>query len=171
MDIFNAYFQNLIFTKVDSKEGFAIYGAGIASGLAGGVKRYVLLFVPESQAYKRQARIYELSWQNLQTRSLSGSYRLKSQTWTLPRNVPDVLFEIKERTKTHSLYVSTHIPFELVLLHNPKKKTIYQYNSKIMLSGAVEIFNTVFNFVNPNKSEIPSANYTCTDIDCSFELV
>lgn len=147
MEIFNACFKDLVFTRVDEKQGFVIYGAGIATGLGGGHSRYVLLFVPVHLAFKNQARIYDLPWQNLQTRNLAYSYRLKSQQWVLTRDIPDVLLEIRQRDKSYSTYAAEGFPFEVLLLHDPKKKTIYQYHNKIMLDAAISTFDAVFNYI------------------------
>jgi len=156
MDVFNSYFKDLVFTRVDEKQGFVIYGAGIATGLGGGHKRYVLLFVPNHLAFKTQSQISELPWQNLQTRDLTYSYRLKNQPWLMPRDAPDVLLEVRSRNKQYSTYGSSELPFEILLLHDSKKKTIYQYNNKIMLSAAINTFNGVFNYIG----EIPSLLHT-----------
>lgn len=156
MDAFNSYFKDLIFTRVDEKQGFVVYGAGIATGLGGGYMHYVLLFVPSHLAFKTQSRINELPWQNLQTRNLTYSYRLKSQPWVMPRDIPDVLLEVKSRNKQYSTYISDDIPFEILLLHDSKKKTIYQYNNKINLSAAINTFNGVFNYIG----EVPSILHT-----------
>lgn len=160
MEVVNSYFKDLIFTKVDEKEGFAIYGAGMASGLVGGVQRYTLLFVPKQYATSQQARIHDLRWQNLQTRELPYSYRLKQQPWAIPRGSKDILLHITERTKTHSKYISKDFPFEFLLLHNPKKKSLLQYHDKITLTGAIETFQMVCNYTGSFSppSTLPSHN-------------
>ena len=161
MEIFNACFKNLVFTRVDEKQGYVIYGASIATGLAGGHKQYVLLFVPSHLTFKTQARIHELPWQNLQTRNLIYSYRLKEQSWVLPRNIPNILLEIRSRNKQYSTYSAVGFPFEILLLHKPKKKTIYQYHNKIMLAAVISTFSAVFNYIG----ETPSLLHTpCTSL-------
>nr|QBK86539.1 MAG: uncharacterized protein LCMAC102_03340 [Marseillevirus LCMAC102] len=147
MEIFNKYFENLVFTRVEEKEGFVIYGAGIAAMFGAGVQRYILLFIPSRLAFKNQAKISELSWQNLQTRSLTYSYKLKAQPWNIDRDGPDILLNVIDRTKNYSAYKGNDFPFEILLLHDPKKKTPYQHYSKITLSAAVETFNAVFNYI------------------------
>lgn len=190
MDLLNSYFKNLVFTKIEKKENFVIYGAGIACGLGGGKKRYVLLFVPEYLANKNKARIYELKWQNLQTRELSYSYNLRPQPWSLPRDVEDVVLEVKHRSQKSSTYQAYggNFPFEILLLHDPKKKTIYQYRNKLTLTAAIEMFNSIFNYVDDtfenyvpaprftpqtNNMEIPSVGnwFNPGNVNDSFELI
>jgi len=163
MEIINHYFKNLLFTKVvENKEGYAIYGAGIFSGIGGGKMRYVLLFVPVSDAFQRQAKIHELKWKNLQTRTLEDSYKLKTQRWVLPTNIPDFLLSVQTRNKKYSIYTNPEIPFEILLLHNPRKKTEYQYRNKMMLSAAIDMFETIISYKEPEVSypfaPIPSIN-------------
>ena len=179
MDILNNCFRDIIFTKVDEKNDFGIYGAGIATGLGGGYKSYVLVFVPSEFATQKQSHIHNLQWQNLQTRNLAYSYRLKSQPWVLPDDVPDIMLYVSSRTKEHSVYTSPGFPFEILLLHDSKKKTIYQYNNKIMLSSALNTFNSVFNYLGESinfEPEIPQTtpfvgNWFQNEVDDSFELV
>jgi len=168
MDLLNHYFKDLIFTKVDNKEDFVVYAAGVSGAFGGGHQRYVIIFVPNHLAIKSQARIFELAWQNLQTRNLTYSYRLKKQNFVIPDNLEDILLEVSKREKMYSTYhsVTDDFPFDVLLLHNPKKKSVYQYNNKIMLSAALETFESVFNYIGkrdsmsyvklPNQNTLPS---------------
>jgi hypothetical protein len=176
MEVINSYFKDLIFTRVDEKQGFIVYGAGLASGLAGGIIRYVLLFVPKHYATKNQAHISELKWQNIQTRELPYSYRLKRQVWVIPRGSDDILLHIKDRTKTHSEFYAEGLPFEILLLHNPKKKTLLQYHDKITLTAAIETFNMVCSYTGgyfsapPPIHSAPPQNISY-QMDDSFEYL
>lgn len=149
MDIINSYFKSLIFSQVEEKQGYTIYGASIAGSLGGGTVRYILLFVPSHLAVKKKAKIYDLPWKNLQTRELQYSYRLPKQAWNPERELPDPVFNIVKRDKKSSQYsqVEGYFPFEVLLLHNPKKKTVYQYRNKITLSAILRTFSSVFNYV------------------------
>lgn len=169
MDIINEYFKDLVFTKVvENREGYAIYGAGISSGIGGQISRYVLVFVPVMYATKQQSKIKNLMWKNLQTRNLVDSYKLKPQRWTYERNISDYLLTIQERTNKHSSYIHPDFPFEVLLLHNPKKKTNYQYPNKINLSSAIEVFETIINYKEPP----PLAVYPFENMEqSSFELL
>lgn len=178
MEILNYYFENLVFTKVDKKEGFFIYGANIHTNYGGGIQRYILLFVPDYIPSPYVSKIKDLKWVNLQTRELSVNnykpsqrgkisqinfegYGLKKQMWKIPENIPDFLLIIKNRSQTHSEFemekqnycdpqdkncIQSEFPFEILLLHNSKRKTIYQYNNHMMLSAAIESFKSIFNY-------------------------
>jgi len=144
MNILNAHFKNLLFSIVEERDGYTIYGAGIQSQLAG-KKRYALLFVKSQFATKKQAYIHELPYENLQTRELAYSYNLRLQPFVPSQKAPDPLFEYIQRNKEKTVYRSQGIPLQIELLHDPKKSTMYQYNNKITLSAALGMFNTVIN--------------------------
>lgn len=158
MNLLNAHFRNLQFTIVDEKDGYAIYGAGIQSQLAG-KKRYVLLFVKSQFATQRQASINELNYDNLQTRELSYSYKLKPQPFVPSQKVEDVLFESIQRTKEKTVYRSHGLPLQIELLHDPKKQTVYQYNNKVTLTAALGMFNTVIT-VEDYTRDVGNAQHT-----------
>lgn len=159
MDILNFYFKDLLFTQVDRKQGYTIYGAAIKSMIGGGKQRYILLFVSNHLAIKKQAKITELPWQNLQTRNLQYSYKLKRQDWMPPRDMPNILFGVVNRTKNYSTYYNPEFPFEIILLHEAKKKTMYQYNNKLTLTSIIETFNSVFNYMG-KEDPISFTSYT-----------
>jgi len=147
MDLVNKYLEALQFTRVEDKQGYAIYGAGIAGMFGAGNQRYILLFVPFHLAVTNRARASDLPWQNLQTRNLQYSYRLKKQPWNPPQSLPNPQFQVTERKNKHSSYVGPPgFPFEVLLLHDPKKKTKFQYNNHLSLYGVLESFNSVLNY-------------------------
>jgi len=150
MELINEYFRSLIFTKVDEKQAtngrsYAIYGAGISGMFGDGSANYILLFVPSELATKRQGRIKELRWENLQTRKLQHRYNLKKQSWRPSRNLHDPLLSVQKRETNISVYTGP-IPFEILLIHDPKRKTIYQFSNHINLSSALETFSAVLNY-------------------------
>ncbi len=151
MDLLNKYLEKLTFTRVDEKaidnRTYVVYGAGIEGDLGAGKQRYVLLFVPSHLAIKSQARATELPWCNLQTRTMTYGYRLKRQQWTLSDDLPNFHFYIKERTNKSSEYAIPEFPFEVLLLHDPKKKTKYQFYDKMNLYSIMVSFSSVFNYI------------------------
>ena len=170
--ILNEYFKNLIFTRIPGENtassGYTIYGAGIQSGLAS-QKRYVLLFVKSQYATLPQAKIYELDYDNLQTRQLSQSYNLRPQNYggTHPQGY-DPLLEVLSRSDKESVYTCPDLPYWTVsLIHDPKKNTKFQYNNKITLSAALSMFNTV---ITINKPIITPQRYSNVTDD-SFILL
>lgn len=149
--LLNGYFAGLMFTRLEQKEGFVLYGACVASGLAGGYKRYIIALVPATKAHLDRCTIAELQWKVLQARVLFRSYRLREQAWKMTRDMGDMILRVKQRDAKASHYqpescVKTRLPqmYEIVLLHDPKKKTQYQYNNRITLSAAVETFHMIF---------------------------
>ncbi len=174
MDIVNKYFDKLVFTRIDEKETmgqrFTVYGAGINCRFEDGNARYVLVFVPAHLAIKTKANIRELPWENLQTRHLHYSYRLRKQSWNPSRDLQDVDLQVTKREKTYSTYTGPPgFPFEVLMLHDPRKKTVYQFHNKLRVSAALESFSTVFNY----KGEASPMEYTTDpqDFDDSFELI
>jgi len=94
------------------------------------------------------ARASELPWKNLQTRNLQYSYNLKKQSWKPPQELPNPLFRVTKRKNEHSTYSGPpNFPFEVLLLHDLKKKTKYQYHNSLSLYGILESFNSVFDYV------------------------
>ncbi len=153
MDILNEYLKTLVFTRVEDKQGYAIYGAGISGMFGAGKQRYILLFVPVHLATSSQARASELSWQNLQTRNLQYSYRLKKQSWNPPQELPNPQFRVIGRTDKHSTYRGPEeFPFEILLINDPKKKTKYQYHNNLSLYGVLESFNSVINYIGEPRN-------------------
>lgn len=156
MSVFDSYFDNLVFTLVEKKEGFGVYVAQLNSGLAGGLNQYVILFVPEYLSIKERGRIHSLPWQNLQTREITWNYRLPKQKWRLDSGFPDVQLYVQQRTKEFTKYgvseANDSFPYEIQLLHNPKKKTIYQYHNKMLLSAAVSTFQCVVSYIGDDMS-------------------
>ena len=144
----NRYFSDLVFTRVEKKstgdQEFFVYVAALAGRFEDGRSRYVLLMVPSHLAILAKGKISDLSWDNLQTRRLSLPYRLPKQSWIPPRNLPDVLLEVNERKTEYSMYRAREFatfPFDVLLLHNPMKRTKYQFNNRLMLSACLDTFS------------------------------
>ena len=141
MDLLNKYLETLQFTRVEDKQGYAIYGAGIAGMFGAGKQRYILLFVPSHLAISNRARASDLPWKNLQTRNLQYSYNLKKQSWNPSQELPDPQFRIMERKDKYSTYMGPpNFPFEVLLMNDPKKKTRYQYHNNLNLYSVLESF-------------------------------
>jgi len=165
--LLNTYFSSLTFTKIETKGGFVLYGACITSGLAGGYKRYVIALVPQVKAHLERGKLRELAWKVLQVRVLYQSYRLREQPWKLTREMGDMIIRNVSRDSKSSHYrpESCMKPgaiqpnYEIVLLHDPKKKTQYQYNNRMTLSAAVETFHMIFSILDhpqvPTSYESP----------------
>ena len=157
MEILNKYFGTLIFQYVENKKSYAIYVASIKSMIGGDNQRYVIVFVPESSNSSRQigakTKIQYLEWTNLQTRTCPNTYKVTSQQWTSPSSgIPDIIFSINNRVEGFSTYnfspnksEISHFPFELIMIHSAKKKSIYQYPNDININWAIDQFTAIFN--------------------------
>jgi hypothetical protein len=148
MEIVNSYFDNIIFFKTDRKENYAIYAALISSSYGDGRKTYALAFVPNHVAILEKGFLKDLHWQNFQTRNLSNGWKIQSQRWDLRKlnGIPTPMFKMIERTDVKTKYVCETEPLEMILLHDPKKKSVYQYHNRINMLAALSTFNCVLNF-------------------------
>lgn len=149
MDLLNNYFSTLTFKRLEEKQGYAIYGAAIKSLLGGDKQQTVLAFVPQHLAISNVSKLSELPWKNLQMRMcLKNAYKLKPQTWSFPYSLKNLNLILQDRTKTYSTYacIDEYFPFEILLIHSSKKKTIYQYPNSTNLHWAIDQFSTVFNY-------------------------
>lgn len=162
MELINKYFEGIVFQKVDAKEGYTIYAAGMAGMSMNGEKKYVLLFVPTYLAILDRSYISGLHWQNLQTRTFSkGGYKVRGQQWTYARNLPDPVLKLNERTQRHTSYLSVDIPIDCILLHDPKKSSKYQYYNNMPLSTCLNTFRCVitlqesFEFQGAGELDLP----------------
>lgn len=169
MEIINAYFKSLVFTRIEEKQGYAIYGAGVNSGISGGIGRYVLVFVPSHLAVLSRAKITDLAWTNIQTRELRDSYRLKKQVLKLSHTLPNIELHIISRDKKSSTYIADGFPFEIVLLHNPKKKSAYQYNNKMMLSSVLDTYQCVITYTGNSFEELNTNDMNLYQQNSNFD--
>jgi hypothetical protein len=149
MDLINAYFQDLIFSFVETKQGYAIYAVKISGRFGAGIGRYIILFVPSTLSGPKKARIHELPWWNLQTRELRYSYRIPEQRWTIRTDLIDPIFTVRDRNKSQTIYGTSEIdfPFDIILLHQTKKNTKYQYRTRMSLTAIFETYSSLFNYV------------------------
>jgi hypothetical protein len=149
MDIFSAYLGKLVFTRIETLGEYTIYGARISAMLGGDLQRYILLFVPNAYARSEKAYIHELKWKNLQTRTLRNSYSLPKQSWFPPKS-PDFLLEIVDRTEQHSVFGNKDFPYDVKILHDSKKRTIYQYQSRMSFSAILLTYNAIITAKEPD---------------------
>lgn len=157
MEIVNSYFSTVVFTKVESPDEKHVMYAAVTSGfLMGDMRQVILLYVPTHLAIKTKAYIYELPWVNLQTRHVKNpKWGLARQQWVLPRDRrhPDINLDLGHREQKWSSFSATDgSPLAVLMMHDPKKKSVYQWPSKLRLSAALASFWCVINYtgsVNP----------------------
>lgn len=149
ISIINDQFSDIVFTNVGTKGNICIYAACIASQLAGGYKRYVLLMTNTCSINPAaNCSISDVNWHVFQTRQLYDSYKLRPQRWT-PKKITDIVLRNVGRSARESKYqpescIGSEQPYDITLLHDPKKKTEFQYHNKITLIAAIESFGLVF---------------------------
>lgn len=168
--LLNAYFGDIIFNLVKEQSNLKTFVACIASGLGGGYKRYAIAHVPSEKVHLTKTRLSSLPWKSFQTRTLYQSYKLPQQQWKMNPKLGDIILRNVSRSTESSTYVpevclssGSANPFEVTLLHDPKKKTQYQFHNRIRLSAAVETFQ--FLFVRNDIPVTPSQHTISTSTD------
>ena len=155
MELLNAYFDRLVFVKIEQKENFTIYAAAISSSFGDGKKTYALAFVPAHLAILDKGFLKDLHWQNFQTRTLTNGWKIPGQRWDMRqlKGLPTPMFDAVERNESKTKYRCETEPLEMVLLHDPKKKSVYQYHNRINLLAALATFKCVLNFVEGHEMQ------------------
>jgi len=165
MELINRYFGKIIFVKADLREDHTIYVAALSSSFQDGKKQYALAFVPVHLAIITQGYLSDLQWVNLQTRTMTNGYRLQPQRWEIPKGLDTPLFTAVERTESKTRYLSDDHPLEMILIHDPKKKSKMQYHTHMNLLAALTTFKCVISLRDlPRLTEPPpesaSQNFT-----------
>lgn len=146
MDKLNEIFNTLVFTKVRVVESYALYMAKLQT-FTGNGRRYIITAVPFDKAMYPQAKIEHLPWVSLQTRSLPDEYNIPEQVMDVRAldhrySTDKIKLNVINRTNTSTDYIS-QIPIEVSLLHDPKKKSLYQYPDTLELRQALNTFQCV----------------------------
>jgi len=139
----NEIFGMLTFYLSNFIGGKNIYVAKIRELSSSPKKKHVILVCDRS--YNRPYSIIsEIPWENVQTRILdSKSYRIPEQDFSFRRRGKgdSMMFSMKERDQYKSTYsYRGNSEAELVLLHDIKKSTKYQYNTNMCLIDALDTF-------------------------------
>ncbi len=160
MEILNTYFDTLVFYWVEEKQHQAVYVASVAGMLGGDKMRCIIAFVPVHLGIVTKSKLRDLPWKNLQMRTVpTGTYKTFAQKWKAPLSgvgsiIPDITLKVINRDKNYSTCVSItegiDFPFEVLLIHSPKKNTVYQFPNTMNLHWAIDQFCTVFNYIVPN---------------------
>lgn len=148
-DILNSYFEGIIFSKVNVTEEFTIYAALVNHGS----DKFVLAMVRNHLSLLREAKLSELQWECLQTRTLTKKYKLPSQSMPRIKGAPP-LFEEVSRDESGVKYKNPGYPYEILLLNDNKKKGNYQYPKHYNLLAALLSFNCVITKPNPRLFEV-----------------
>lgn len=147
INVFDNIFKGLIFYKVSrqSPDNYTMYVAQLQSFTAN-AKRYVILFVLDDYAFHQKAYINQLRWTSLQTRTIPDDYGLPEQNMD-PKSLDSryhqkIHLSLKDRNQKQTEYYS-QLPIEIAILHDPKRKSIYQYPDDISLRQALATFQCV----------------------------
>jgi hypothetical protein len=149
MEIINRYFGKIIFVKADYKEDHTIYIAALSSSFQDGKKQYALAFVPSHLAIISQGFLSDLQWVNLQTRTMINGYRMRPQRWEIPKGLDNPMFTAVERSETRTKYRCDSHLLEMVLIHDPKKKSKLQYHTTMNLLAALATFKCAISLIDP----------------------
>lgn len=141
-NILDHYYGHLIFTRVRLTNEAAVYAARIET-LLGKDERFVMAIVPVHLAFKDHARLQELHWLSLQTRSLDTTYGINKQL-QMAVSIPEIKLKVKNRNEEKTVYYSPY-PVDVELLHNSKKRSSYQFNDNITLGYALGTWNCLIN--------------------------
>lgn len=153
MEVLNTYFDTLVFYYAEEKQGHALYVASVAGMLGGDKMRCIIAFVPAHLGIVTKARLRDLPWKNLQMRTIPKStYKINTQAWKAPISgsaIPDILLKVVNRDKNYTTCVNVtegvNFPFDVLMIHSPKKNTVYQFPNTMNLHWAIDQFSTVFN--------------------------
>jgi hypothetical protein len=145
--IVNSFFQGLVFTRVERKDNYVIYAVKLPGQLGNGFKQYILLYVHIHNAIEEKTTIDNLLYINLQIRTLQTNYKIGEQRWNFKLNNKqnNPFFNLIDRNKERSFYTTRFGDFdiELLLKHNQKKNTEYQYQNRVTLTEAFETYNCI----------------------------
>ena len=152
VQILEEFFKNLWFYHIEFSNEYAIYAAKIHS-MFQKENRYIFVFVNTTQVSSPPSlgreRIGNLPWVSLQTRLIpkdsdTYSQRLVLQELKFNAREVDGKLRIQNRSAEKSVYFSEDRELQVELLHNPSNSSIYQFNNNIMISTAIELFQSVF---------------------------
>ncbi|HSA76321.1 MAG TPA: hypothetical protein VLE02_02130 [Nitrosarchaeum sp.] len=143
-DIINSHISTLIFQlkNPNNEDEYYKYYALINS-MYGDKKSYVILFVKKDRfiTVPKTIKAKNVEWDAVRTMYININLGLSPQRWA-PSVCNDPLFQIAERNEHLSRYTFGNENIQLI--HNPLKKTVFQYPNTISLSGALETFSFIY---------------------------
>ena len=150
--ILETFLKNLWFYHLEFNNVYSIYGTKIHS-MFQKETRYIFVFVDTTKVSSPlsldPARLVDLPWVSLQTRLISKdsdhyNQQLVFQELKFDPREGDAKLRIQNRSVENSVSSSEDGTLRVELLHNLSNSSIYQFNNNIMLSTAVELFQSVF---------------------------
>lgn len=166
--IFNHIFGSLVFTRVNSINskvtGYTTYAAKVQSFVGNG-SRYVLLVLRDEHATQKSGYLGQLKWVSFQTRTLSHEfteylappnsflkeqsldYKLMDPRYAEEQGSMKIKLNVKYRDMKKTDYFCP-LPIELEILHDEKKKGVYQYPDTLDIRQALNTFQCVIKKIN-----------------------
>ncbi len=168
----NQFFKNLVFYKGDVKNNHHIYTSQVSTSFASSNRTCIILFVPISFSNPKTAYIDMLNWSCIITKIYKPNEKLNIPTvqWK-PEQLPIIRLKIIDRTQTHTIFNTTleNKNYEILLFHDPKNPSKYQWKDNISLMSALLSFKCVMN-VN-NRVDILKNNTLSNDEDQDVILI
>lgn len=140
-DSFTEYFKDPVMTKTKDVEKYSMYICKLYCLLSNEC-RYIIVFVDNDETpIGNTARLSELQWISLQTRTMPDQYSLISHGYQ-PRRLESLNKAINRTniTDEYSTYSSPDYPITVTLLHT---KTNTQYQPTGTIVAALETFQTI----------------------------
>lgn len=143
------YFAGIYCVKVETNRGQGVYYAKIFSFL-GNDNRYLVVTVPNDNSPDgTQMMLQNMNFSSIQTRTIPTDYDMPPQQYQKNYDTPLKNYRLQSRgenTMSRTQYYSYNAPIEVVLLHDSKAKSRYQYPDTIPLHHALETYQCVVSF-------------------------
>jgi hypothetical protein len=137
------YFGDIQLKRTKQENGYDIYTCKTRSGLL--YTHYIYVITQTKPYNKEYMTLNSLDWVCLQTRKTEEYLSVPDNTYLIDEHkkqaLPDIL-TVKDRQKEFSSYLAP-LPINIKLLHDPKRKTIYQYPDSIKLYQAIETYDCI----------------------------
>ncbi len=142
------YFGDLQLKKIKCQQGYCIYAACNKTGLS--VPRYLFAIVPQRLSQYETARLSQLHWVSLQTRTSNDHHVVPTFTHLLSetqkKSLPDIC-KVIDRNQQETIYSTDSLPIKVRLIHDSKKNNYLQYPDSCKLFQAIETYNSVIDLL------------------------
>jgi hypothetical protein len=145
------YYGDIALKRIKTEQGYNVYACRVTSGLS--LPRYIFVVAPTlgnassvTALDGETTSLNRLNWVSFQTRTSDENYSVPSVTILPTRERGEKLSDIviaTNRTANDTQYICESLPINLTMVHDQKKKNIYQYPDKCKLYQALESYNAV----------------------------
>jgi hypothetical protein len=152
-DVYGAfidYYGDISLKKIKSENGYDVYATRVSSGLS--LFRYIFVISESNNNNSVTAldgetkTLNSINWISFQTRTTDENHNVPTITLMPSTTRNEKLSDIvrsTERTTNDTKYICDSLPIVLSLIHDLKKKNVYQYPDACKLYQALETFNSV----------------------------